>query len=72
MPEVCGLSCVAIRQPRNAYLTVDPLPSRQAPRAATLTPAAGVVPVAIVGRLAGAAAGGGFAGSKPVCWMAHE
>jgi len=43
-----------------------------APRAAPRTPAPGVVPVAVVGGLAAGCCGGGFAGSKPVCWTAHE
>src|SRR5438034_1007600 len=38
--------------------------------AAALAPAPCVDPVAVVGAVAGAA-GGGFDGSKPVCWVAH-
>jgi hypothetical protein len=43
-----------------------------APRAAPRAPAPGVVPVAVVGGFAACCGGGGFAGSKPVCWTAHE
>jgi hypothetical protein len=43
-----------------------------APRAAPRAPAPGVVPDAVVGGVAAACCGGGFAGSKPLCWTAHE